>query len=79
MVSLKVFNREGSSHQTVDMSALNKVCVRETHHVEPPFQQARSIPPDTWKSVTDAWNGYHSVPLYEEDRHLTTFITPWGR
>jgi hypothetical protein len=29
--------------------------------------------------VFDAWNGYHSVPLYEEHRHLTTFITPWGR
>ncbi len=27
----------------------------------------------------DAWNGYHSVPIREEDRHLTTFITPWGR
>ena len=26
-----------------------------------------------------AWNGYHSVPLHPEDRHLTTFITPWGR
>jgi hypothetical protein len=31
------------------------------------------------KTVFDAWNAYHSVPLYEEDRHLTTFITPWGR
>ena len=27
----------------------------------------------------DAWNGYHSVPLRESDRHLTTFITPFGR
>lgn len=27
----------------------------------------------------DAWNGYHSVPLVESDRHLITFITPWGR
>ena len=26
----------------------------------------------------DAWNGYHSIPLRESDRHLTTFITPWG-
>ena len=26
----------------------------------------------------DAWNGYHSVPIRECDRHLTTFITPWG-
>ena len=29
--------------------------------------------------MTDAWNGYHSVPIREEDRHFTTFITPWGR
>ena len=27
----------------------------------------------------DAWNYYHSVRLAEEDRHLTTFLTPWGR
>ena len=31
------------------------------------------------KSVFDAWNGYHSVPLRDIDKHLTTFITPWGR
>ena len=29
--------------------------------------------------MTDAWNGYHSVPLRETDRHLTTFVTPFGR
>lgn len=27
----------------------------------------------------DAWNGYHSIPLAEEDHHKTTFLTPWGR
>ena len=31
------------------------------------------------KTVSDAWNGYHSVPLQPEDRHFTTFITPLGR
>ena len=36
-------------------------------------------PPSYKKTVFDAWNGYHSVPLHEDDRHLTTFITPWGR
>ena len=30
-------------------------------------------------TVLDAWNGYHSVPLYENDHHLTTFITPCGQ
>ena len=32
-----------------------------------------------FKTTMDAWNGYHSVRLAEEDRHLTTFLTPWGR
>ena len=40
---------------------------------------ARRIPRNTYKTVTDAWNGYHSVPLREEDRHLTTFLTPFGK
>ena len=29
--------------------------------------------------MTDAWNGYHSVPAREKDRHLPTFITEFGR
>ena len=70
---------DGSPRRTVDLSPLNKHCLRETHHVQPPFQQAKAIPHNTWKSVTDAWNGYHSVPICQEDRHLTTFVTSWGR
>ena len=70
---------DGSPRRTVDLSPLNKYCRRETHASQSPFQLARRIPPDTYKSVTDAWNGYHSVPLRKEDRHYTTFITPFGR
>ena len=33
---------------------------------------------DIWKTVTDAWNGYQSMPLQEYDFHLTTFVTPFG-
>jgi len=29
--------------------------------------------------VFDACNEYNFVALHPEDRHLTTFITPWGR
>ena len=48
-------------------------------HTQSPFLQARSVPRNTYKTIFDAWNGYHSVPLNEEDRHYTTFITPWSR
>ena len=70
---------DGSPRRTVDLSPLNKLCKRETFATETPFHLARRIPKDTWKTVTDAWNGYHSVPLRQSDRHLTTFITPFGR
>ena len=65
--------------RTVDLSPLNKFCRRETFASETPFKLARRLPSNTWKTVTDAWNKYHSVPLCESDRHLTTFITPFGR
>ena len=71
--------KDGTPRRTVDLQALNKYGIRETHHTQSPFHQARSVPHNKKKTVFDAWNGYHSVPLHPDDRHLTTFITPWGR
>ena len=70
---------DGSPRRTVDLQHLNRHSVRQTHHVESPFHLADRVPQNTFKTVTDAWNGYHSVPIHPDDRHLTTFITPWGR
>lgn len=70
---------DGSPRRTVDLSPLNQYCKRELYSSESPFHLARRVPGNTWKTVTDAWNGYRSVPLRESDRHLTTFITPFGR
>ena len=69
--------KNGKPRRTVDFQALN--VHDETHHTQSLFHQARSIPSRKKKTVFDCWNGYHSIPLHEEDRHLTTFITPWGR
>ena len=63
----------------MDLRPVNAASKRQTHYVEPPYSQARSIPPNTYRWTSDAWNGYHSVPLDARDRHVTTFITPWGR
>ena len=70
---------DGTPRRTVDLQPQNRESVRQTHHVPTPFKLAEAVPQGTVKTVTDAWNGYHSVPLCEEDRHFTTFITPWGR
>ena len=74
-----VAKTDGSPRRTIDLQALNAASVRQTHHTPSPFHQAMSVPHNTKKSVFDAWNGYHSLGIREEDRHYTTFITPWGR
>ena len=66
-------------HKTIDFQPLNTHATRETHLTQYPFHQARSVPSNTKKTIFDAWNGCHSVPIRQEDRHYTTFITPWGR
>ena len=70
---------DGTPRRTVDLRYLNTHCSRESYHTVPPYKQARMIPANVFKSVTDAWNGYHSRPLEPSDRHYTTFITEWGR
>ena len=69
----------GEPRRTVDMQPQNRWSVRQTYPTESPFTLATRIPNHTKKTVVDAWNGYHSVPIHEEDRHVTTFMTPWGR
>ena len=70
---------DGSPRRVVDFTPLNKFAPRQTHHTETPWAIVSSIPSNQVKSTVDCWHGYHSVPLHPADRHLTTFITPYGR
>ena len=74
-----VKKKDGSPRRTVDYQKLNAQCVREPVYSASPFHTARQIPQNTWKSVFDAVDGYHSVKIDETSSKLTTFITPWGR
>ena len=71
--------KNGKPRRVIDLQPLNKHAVRQTHAGESPFQIVAEVPINTFRTTLDAWNGYHSVPIKEEDRHVTTFITPWGR
>lgn len=69
---------DGFPCHRVDISPLNTFCQCETFVMESPFQLACRIPKDTWKTMTDARNSYHSVTLRVSDRHFSTFIMPFG-
>lgn len=71
--------KDGQPRRTVDFQALNKAAYRQTHATIALFQQATSVPKDNYKSVVDAWEGYSSIPLDQDDKKKTWFITPFGR
>ena len=71
--------KDGRPRRTVDLQKLNAQCHRETHHCESPFKLACQIPTHKKKTVLDATDGYHAIPIDEESKPLTTFITEWGR
>ena len=75
-----VTSKPGSTkpRRTVDMSSLKAASYRLTHPGAPPFLEAQSVPAGTFKTVTDAWQGFHMVELDPESRKYTTFITEQG-
>ena len=70
---------DGTPRRVVDFQPVNDHAPRQTHHTETPWAIASAVPPNTRKSVLDAWHGYHSVEIDPEDRYLTTFLTEYGR
>ena len=76
-----VFTRkqDQSPRMTVDLSPLNKYCKKETCTLETLFKFACRFPKGVFNTVTDAWNGYHGVPLHKHDKHPTTFIITFGK
>ena len=44
----------------------------------PSFLEAQSVPEDTHKTVTDAWKGFHMIPVHPNSRQYTTFVAEQG-
>ena len=66
--------KDGTPSRTIDFQMLNAATVCHTHHTPSPFQQVIKIPSGMFKTVLDAWNGYHSILLAESARSYFTFI-----
>ena len=77
---------EGSNEDTtdaricVDLTMLNKHVRRGAHPAPSCHDIITGIDKDSkFFSKFDAKNGYFQIPLADESKDLTTFITPWGR
>lgn len=71
--------KSAQPRRTVDYQRLNAQCLRKTHHTPAPFDMVSGVPLHSYKTVADAYWGFHQVELDKENRRLTTFITPWGK
>jgi len=71
--------KDGTPRRTVDLQKVNEATLREVHHTPSPFNLVSTIPGGIKKSVLDACNGYHSLPINPEHKDATTFITEWSR
>ena len=70
--------KNGDVRLTLDLQYLNTQCENEPHPLPSPFHLACEVPPQTYKTVLDAVEGYHAVPLDADSKKLLTFITEFG-
>ena len=64
----------------IDFTNLNKYVKRPVYPQRTPHEAVAAIERGaSYFTKLDAKSGYHQIPLREEDRDLTTFITPFGR
>ena len=76
-----VVDKKGTTEKrmTVDLRKLNDQVKRNLHPNKCPKEAISNIPSSKYFSTMDATKGYWQVPLTQDSRKLTTFITPWGR
>ena len=69
-----------SPRRIIDYKNLNNAVPRQTNITQSPFMCASACPPRKKKSILDAKDGYHSVPLKKgESQAVTEFLCEFGR
>ena len=64
----------------VDFSKLNRYVIRPVNPQPTPWETVRNLPKGIKHfAVFDALKGYHQIPLTDESKDLTAFMTPFGR
>lgn len=69
----------GSVRICVDLTSLNKAVEREVHPMSSVDESLAKLGRSTIFTKLDANSGFWQIPLDEESKLLTTFVTPFGR
>ena len=69
----------GSVRLCVDLTQLNKAVQREIHPMPSVDESLAKLGKSRFFTKLDANSGFWQLPLDEESRLLTTFVTPFGR
>ena len=71
--------KNGSPRRIIDYQNLNNAVPCHTNITQSPFMCVSACPPRKKKSILDAKDGYHSVPLKKGERQaVTEFICEFG-
>ena len=71
--------RSGEVRICVDLKPLNECVLREVYLIPKVDETLAQLSGASVFSKLDANSGFWQIPLAEESKHLTTFITPFGR
>ena len=71
--------KNGKLRICVDLKHLNEAVLKEVHPLPKVDETLAQLSGATIFSTLDANSGFWQIPLSEESRPLTTFITPFGR
>ena len=74
-----VLKPNGSVRICVDLTSLNKAVEREIHPMSSVDESLAKLGKSTIFTKLDANSGFWQLPLDDESKLLTTFVTPFGR
>lgn len=74
-----VRKRDGKTRMCVDYRMLNSVTVKERYPLPIIEDEISRLSGQAWFITLDLMSGYYQVPIAEQHRHLTAFVTPDGQ
>ena len=70
--------KNGKIRICIDFRNLNRACTKDHYPLPKMETLLQRVTGSGMISMLDGFSGYNQVRLRAEDRHKTTFSTPWG-